>query len=332
MPEYKGVAVFCEAVSGKLLAISTEGLGIGRKLADDLGEELAAVLVGSNVSDLAKEAISYGADKVYVVDSPILKDYQTDSYLAAMQKVMEQASPQVVIFGQNDIGRDLAPRLAFRLETTVTMDCVELAIDSGSKRLLRTKPVYGGNALAVYSGDTNPQIVTIRTKAMTPLEPDASRQGEIVNIDAGIDDSVIRTKILDRIEEEVAGIKLEDAEVIVAGGRGIGNPEGFSQLEDLAKVLKAAVGASRPPCDNNWVPDTLQIGLTGKIVAPEVYIAVAISGSSQHLSGCSGSKNIIAINKDAEANIFRQARFGAVGDWKKILPAFTAKLKELLAS
>jgi electron transfer flavoprotein alpha subunit len=332
MPEYKGVAVFCEAVSGKLLAISTEGLGIGRKLADDLGEELGAVLVGSNVSDLAKEAISYGADKVYVVDSPILKDYQTDSYLAAMQKVMEQASPQVVIFGQNDIGRDLAPRLAFRLETTVTMDCVELAIDSGSKRLLRTKPVYGGNALAVYSGDTNPQIVTIRTKAMTPLEPDASRQGEIVNIDAGIDDSVIRTKILDRIEEEVAGIKLEDAEVIVAGGRGIGNPEGFSQLEDLAKVLKAAVGASRPPCDNNWVPDTLQIGLTGKIVAPEVYIAVAISGSSQHLSGCSGSKNIIAINKDAEANIFRQARFGAVGDWKKILPAFTAKLKELLAS
>ena len=332
MPEYKGVAVFCEAVSGNLLAISTEGLGIGRKLADDLGDELAAVLVGSNIGDLAKEAISYGADKVYVVDSPILKDYQTDSYLAAVQKVMEQSSPQILIFGQNDIGRDLAPRLAFRLETTVTMDCVELAIDSGSKRLLRTKPVYGGNALAVFSGDTNPQVVTIRTKAMTPLEPDTSRQGEIINVDAGIDDSVIRTKILDRIEEEVAGIKLEDAEVIVAGGRGIGNPEGFGQLEDLAKVLKGAVGASRPPCDNDWVPDTLQIGLTGKIVAPEVYIAVAISGSSQHLSGCSGSKNIIAINKDAEANIFRQARFGAVGDWKKILPAFTAKLKELLAS
>lgn len=332
MPEYKGVAVFCEAVSGNFLAISTEGLGIGRKLADDLGDELAAVLVGSNIGDLAKEAISYGADKVYVVDSPILKDYQTDSYLAAVQKVMEQSSPQILIFGQNDIGRDLAPRLAFRLETTVTMDCVELAIDSGSKRLLRTKPVYGGNALAVFSGDTNPQVVTIRTKAMTPLEPDTSRQGEIINVDAGIDDSVIRTKILDRIEEEVAGIKLEDAEVIVAGGRGIGNPEGFGQLEDLAKVLKGAVGASRPPCDNDWVPDTLQIGLTGKIVAPEVYIAVAISGSSQHLSGCSGSKNIIAINKDAEANIFRQARFGAVGDWKKILPAFTAKLKELLAS
>jgi electron transfer flavoprotein alpha subunit len=245
---------------------------------------------------------------------------------------MEQAAPQILILGQNDIGRDLAPRLAFRLGTTVTMDCVELAIDPDSKRLLRTKPVYGGNALAVYTGDTDPQIVTIRTKAMTPLEPDASRTGEIIIVEAGIDASIMRTKVLNRIQEEVAGIKLEDATVVVAGGRGIGNAEGFSQLEQLAKVLKGAVGASRPPCDNNWVPDTLQIGLTGKIIAPEVYIAVAISGSSQHLSGCSGSKNIIAINKDPEANIFRQARFGAVGDWKKILPAFTEKLKELLAS
>lgn len=332
MPEYEGVAVFCEIVSGNLLSISTEGLGIGRKLADDLGQKLSAVLIGSGIGDKAKEAIAYGADKTYVVDDPILKDYQTDSYVAAMQKVMEQVAPQVLIMGQNDIGRDLAPRLAFRLETTVTMDCVELAIDAGSKRLLRTKPVYGGNALAVFTGDTHPQIVTIRTKAMTPLEPDTSRQGEIINVDAGIDASIVRTKIIERVEEEVTGIKLEDAEVVVAGGRGIGNPEGFKQLEELAKVLKGAVGASRPPCDNDWVPDTLQIGLTGKIIAPEVYIAVAISGSSQHLSGCSGSKNIIAINKDAEANIFRQARFGAVGDWKKILPAFTAKLKELVAS
>ena len=332
MPEYEGVVVLCEVTSGNLLSISTEGLGIGRKLADDLGQKLSAVFVGSGIGDMAKEAIAYGADEVYVVDDPVLKDYQTDSYVAAMQKIMEQAAPQILIMGQNDIGRDLAPRLAFRLETTVTMDCVELAIDSGSKRLLRTKPVYGGNALAVFTGDTDPQIVTIRTKAMTPLEPDTSRQGEKIHVEAGIDASVVRTRIIERVEEEVSGIKLEDAEVVVAGGRGIGNPEGFSQLEELAKVLKGAVGASRPPCDNDWVPDTLQIGLTGKIIAPEVYIAVAISGSSQHLSGCSGSKNIIAINKDAEANIFRQARFGAVGDWKKILPAFTAKLKELLAS
>jgi electron transfer flavoprotein alpha subunit len=332
MPEYKGVSVFCEVRSGKLLPISTEGLGIGKKLANDLGRELSAILVGSGIADMAKEAIDYGADQVYVVDDPLLKDYQSDAYIAVIKKVIEQATPQILILGQNDIGRDLAPRLAFRLETTVTMDCVELAIDAGSKRLLRTKPIYGGNAMAVFSSETDPQIVTIRTKAMTPLEPDTSRQGDIITVEAGIDESVIRTKTLDRVEEEVAGIKLEDAEIVVAGGRGIGNPEGFNQLEELAKVLKGALGASRPPCDNNWVPDTLQIGLTGKIIAPEVYIAIAISGSSQHLSGCSGSKNIIAINKDPEANIFRQARFGAVGDWKKILPAFTEKLKELLAS
>jgi len=225
MPEYKGVAVLCEVASGHLLSISTEGLGIGRKLADDLGQELSAVLIGSGVGDMAKEVITSGADKVYIVDDPLLKDYQTDSYVAVMQKVVEKAQPQILILGQNDIGRDLAPRLAFRLETTVTMDCVDLAIDSGSKRLLRTKPVYGGNALAVFTGDTDPQIVTIRTKAMTPLQPDNSRQGETIDVEAGIDASVMRTKILERIEEEVAGIKLEDAEVVVAGGRGMGSAE-----------------------------------------------------------------------------------------------------------
>jgi electron transfer flavoprotein alpha subunit len=151
-------------------------------------------------------------------------------------------------------------------------------------------------------------------------------------VDAGLDASAIRTKVLDKVVEEVAGIKIEDAEVVVAGGRGIGSAEGFAQLDELAKLFKGAVGASRPPCDNGWVPDTVQVGLTGKIIAPELYIAVAISGSSQHLSGCSGSKTIVAINKDAEANIFRHARFGVVGDWKKVLPAFSEKLKELLAS
>jgi electron transfer flavoprotein alpha subunit len=214
----------------------------------------------------------------------------------------------------------------------VTMDCVDLEIDPESKRLLQTKPVYGGNALAVYTSDNDPQMVTIRTKAMTPLEPDTSRQGEIVTIDAGLDPSVIRTKILDRVVEEVAGIKIEDAEIVVAGGRGMGGPEGFTQLEELAKILKGAVGASRPPCDNGWLPDTAQVGLTGKIIAPGLYIAIAISGSSQHMSGCSGSKTIVAINKDPEANIFRHARFGVVGDWKKVLPAFTEKVKELTAS
>jgi electron transfer flavoprotein alpha subunit len=233
--------------------------------------------------------------------------------------------------GQTAIGRDLAPRLAFRLETTATLDCVELTIDPETKQLQQTKPVYGGNARAIFSGDTYPQIVTARAKTMTPLEPDSSRKGEVVKVDASLDASAIRTKVLEKVVEEVEGIKLEDAEVVIAGGRGMGNADGFKELEGLAKLFKGAVGASRPPCDNGWVPEQLQIGLTGKIVAPEIYIAVALSGSSQHMSGCSGSKNIIAINKDAEANIFREARFGVVGDWKKVLPAFTDKVKELLA-
>jgi electron transfer flavoprotein alpha subunit len=332
MAEYQGVAVFVEYKGDKIIPIAQEGLGAGKKLAGALGQPLSAILVGSNIGGLAQQALASGADRVYVVDDPLLKDYQTDAYLSVMEKVVEQARPQVLILGQTDTGRDLAPRLAFRLGTAATMDCVDLAIDPASKRLLPTKPVYGGNALAVFVSDTDPQIVTIRTKAMTPLEPDASRKGEVINVVAGLETSVIRTKIMNKVEEEVAGIKIEDAATVVSGGRGIGSPDGFKQLEELAKLLKGAVGASRPPCDNGWVPDTVQVGLTGKIIAPELYIAVAISGSSQHMSGCSGAKTIVAINKDKEANIFRHARFGVVGDWKKVLPAFTAKVKELLAS
>jgi len=326
MAEYQGVAVFVEYKGDALLPISLEGLGAGRKLADDLGQSLSAVLVGSGIGGLAPQAVASGADTVYVVDDPLLKDMPADACVMAMENVVKQVKPSVLIMGQTDTGRDLAPRLAFRLGTVVTMDCVELAIDPESKRLLQTKPVYGGNALAVFVSETDPQIVTIRTKAMTALEPDSSRKGEIKNIDAGLDASAIKTRVLDRVVEEVAGIKIDDAGTVVAGGRGIGSAEGFEQLEELAKLFKGAVGASRPPCDNGWIPDTVQVGLTGKIIAPELYIAVAISGSSQHMSGCSGAKTIVAINKDKEANIF------LVGDWKKVLPAFTAKVKELLAS
>ncbi len=331
MAESKGVMVHCEVSEGKLMAIAAELLGGGRKLAQDLGAELGAVLIGSEVTGLAQEAIAFGADKVYVVDDQLLKDYQTDSYVSVMEKVMKQAMPEIVILGQTAIGRDLAPRLAFRLGTTANLGCLELAIDLESKRLLQTKPVYGGNAQAVFTCETDPQIATVRPKAMSPLEKDASRQGEVIAVDAGLDPSAIRTRVLERVKEEVEGIRLEDAEAVVAGGRGIGSAEGFEQLEELARVLKGAVGATRPPCDNGWVPSGLQIGLTGKIVTPELYIAVALSGSSQHMSGCSGCKNIIAINKDAEANIFREARFGVVGDWRKVLPAFSSKVRELLA-
>ncbi len=331
MTEYKGVMVYCEVVESKLAAIATELLGGGRKLADDLGQQLCAVLVGSEVSGLAQEAITFGADKAYIVDDPLLKDYQTDSYVLAMEKVVKQAMPEILLLGQTSTGRDLAPRLAFKLDTAATLDCVELAIDPNSKRLLQTKPVYGGNARAIIICESYPQIATVRTKVMSPLEPDTSRQGEVITIDAGIDQSAIRTTVLEKVPEEVEGIKLEDAKIVVSGGRGIGSAEGFKQLEELSKILKGAVGATRPPCDNGWVPAGLQIGLTGKIITPDLYIAVAISGASQHMTGSNGAKTIVAINKDAEANIFREARFGIVGDWKKVLPAFTNKVKELLA-
>ena len=331
MAEYKGVMVYGEVTEGKLAPITTELLGCGRKLADDLGQELCAVLAGSGISSLAQEAIAFGADKVYVVDDPLLKDYQTDSHVSVMEKVVKQVMPQVLLLGQTSIGRDLAPRLAFRLETAASMDCLELAIDPDSKLVLQTRPVYGGNAQAIYTYTTYPQIATVRAKAMSPLERDASRQGGVTTIEAGIDPSAIRTKVLEKVPQEVAGIKLEDAEIIVSGGRGMGSGENFKVLEELAKALGGAVGASRPPADNGWVPETYHIGLTGKVVAPNLYIAVGISGASQHLSGCSGSKHIVAVNKDPEANIFRVAEFGVVGDWKQVLPALTNKVKELSA-
>ena len=331
MAEYKGVMIYGEVTEGKLAAIATELLGCGRKLANDLGQELCAVLVGSDISGLAQEAIAFGADKVYVVDDPLLKDYQTDSYVLTLEKVVKQVMPQILILGQTAIGRDLAPRLAFRLETAASLDCVELAIDPDSKLMLQTRPVYGGNAQAIFTCETYPQIATVRAKVMSPLRRDTSRQGKVITIEAGLAPSIISTKVLEKVTEEVEGIKLEDAVAVVSGGRGIGSVEGFKQLEELAKILNGAVGATRPPCDNDWAPDSAQIGLTGKMVTPDLYIAVALSGASQHISGFSGSKNIVAINQDPEANIFKVAHFGIVGDWKKVLPAFTEKVKELLA-
>lgn len=330
MADNKGVMIFAEVLEGKLAPIAKELLGCGRKLADELKEELSAILVGSEVASIAAEAITFGADKVFVVDDPLLKDYRTDAYVAAVEKVAKEANPKILLMGQTSIGRDLAPRVAFRLGTASTMDCIALEIDASSKQLLQTKPVYGGNARAIYTMDTMPQMATVRAKAMEALAPDSARKGETITVAAGLDAAAVRTNVLEHVVQEVEGIKLEDAAIIIAGGRGIGGPEGFKVLEDLAKVLKAAVAASRPPCDNGWVPEAIQVGLTGKIVSPDVYIAVAISGASQHIAGCSGSKNIIAINRDAEANIFKEASYGVVGDWKKIIPAFQAKAQELL--
>jgi electron transfer flavoprotein alpha subunit len=332
MPEYKGVLILCEISEGKLAPISTELLGAGRKLAIELGQELGAVIIGSNASHLAQEVIAFGADKVYIVDDPLLKDYLSDAYLSVIDKVVKQVNPEIFLMGQTPTGRDLAPRLACWLNTSAFLDCIALAIDTAVKKLLLTKPVYGGNAQATYICESYPQIATLRRKAFSPLNRDANRRGEVIIISAGLDASKIRTRVTNRKVEAAAGIKLEDARVIVCGGRGIGSADGFKQLDELAKLLQGTIGASRPPCDNYWVPDNLQIGLTGKIISPELYIGVALSGSSQHLSGCAGARVIVAINKDEQANIFKVAHYGVVGDWKKVLPAFTARVKQLVSN
>ncbi len=332
MAEYKGILVCGELANGKLGSITTELLGCGRRLADDLKEDLCCLLVGEAVGEPAKEAIAFGADKVYSVEDASLKDYEADSYMQVVEKLVKETSPRAIIMGQTFMGRDLAPRLAFRLGTSLATDCLDLSIDPNTKLLVQTRPVYGSNAQAVFTSDVIPQMVTVRSKAMSPLERDDSRTGEVIPFKVDIDASKVRTKTLETVMEEAVGLKLEDAPVIVAGGRGLGGPEPFqTTLKELADLLHGAVGASRPPADNGWVPEALHIGLTGKIVAPDVYFAIAISGASQHTAGCSGSKHIIAINKDPEANIFREAELGVVGKYEDVVPALTNKLKELLA-
>ena len=329
--ENRGIFIIGELLDGNLAPITTELLSIGRKLADELEQELCAILIGFEISEAAEEAIFFGADKVYVIDLPLFKDYLTDPYVAALEKLNEQAMPEVLLLGHTSIGRDLAPALAFRLETGVTLDCVELSIDPDTKLMQKTKPVYGSNALATYvCEEGRPQMAAIRPKVMQPLERDTSRRGEVILFDPGIDESAIRGRMVNKISGEVTGIKLEDAPVVVCGGRGMGGIEPFKQLEELASMLNGAVGATRPPCDAKWVPDHCQIGLTGKLVTPTLYIGVALSGASQHLAGISGSKYIVAINKDPNANIFKIAHLGIVGEYEKVLPAFIEKCKELL--
>ncbi|MFU8796961.1 MAG: electron transfer flavoprotein subunit alpha/FixB family protein [Dehalococcoidia bacterium] len=333
MADYKGILVCSELANGKLASITTELLGCGRKLADDLQEGLFCLLTGEGLGAASKDAIAFGADKVYVAEHASLKEYEADSYMQVVESLVKEISPRAILMGQTFMGRDFAPRLAFRLGTSLATDCLDLSIDSKTKTLVQTRPVYGSNAQAVFTGDIMPQIVTVRSKAMSPLERDDSRKGEIIPHKVEVDVSKVRTKTLETVKEEAVGIKLEDAPVIVCGGRGLGGPEPFkTTLKELADLLNGAVGASRPPADNGWVSEALHIGLTGKIVAPDLYFAIAVSGASQHTAGCSSSKHIIAVNKDPEANIFREAEFGVVGKYEDVVPALTKKLKELLAA
>lgn len=329
MADGTGVLILGDATGGELGSTTAELLAAGQRVAGDLGEELSVALLGDTVDAAAQQAIAHGAQKVYAVNSPLLANYNVDISLAALESLVNEVAPRVILVARTNEGRELAPRLAFRLGVGLAQDCLEVSVDPGEKRLLANRPVYGGNAIAVVSCDQNPQIAAVRPKAYEPTQADASRQGEVVSFPVDLDASVAKTQVVDTVIEEAEGVKLEDATIVVSGGRGLGGPEPFAHLEELAKIMGGTVGASRAAVDSGWVPSSYQVGLTGKTITPDLYITVAISGASQHMAGCSGAKVIVAINKDAEANIFKEARYGVVGDWETVLPALTAAVKEL---
>ena len=332
MDTNRGILLCGEVEKGKLASISLELLGIGRKLANELGQELGILLMGSKIGDLAPEAIAFGADKVYLGDAAALEQYNSDAYTMVAANLCRKISPDIVILGQTDIGRDMAARLAGRLQGALATDCLELAIDKDSKLLRSTRPVFGGNAVAtLISKGARPQMATIRSRTMAPAERDNARKGEVVPFDVAIDASAIKVKVVEQVEEKAEGVKLEDAQVVVSGGRGIGSTDNFKMLWDLASLFDGAVGGTRAACEQGWLPMTRQVGQTGKIVSPKLYIAVALSGAMQHVAGCSGSKCIVAINKDPDANIFKVAHYGIVGDFKEAVPGLIEKFKEILS-
>ncbi len=332
MADYQGVLICGEVIEGKITTITKELINTGRRLGDDLNQPLSVLLIGQDIHEVAREAILLGADKVYTADGAPFTESHPEHYTAITLNACQQIAPSIILLGQTDMGRDIAPRLATRLRTTACLDCVELAIDPETKLLLQTRPVYGGNAMAVWVSENHqPQVITMRPRAGTPAEPDTSRRGEIVPVSIDINESMIKGKLLETVKEEIKGIRLEEAKVIVAGGGGIGGSEGFQLLQELAQVLGGTIAVSRVPCDEGWMPLNLEIGQTGHVVGPSLYIAVGISGAMQHLAGCSGSKCVVAVNKDPEAHIFKEADFGIVGDYREALPPLIEKCKALLA-
>tara|TARA_B100001146_G_C16151503_1_gene421401 strand:+ start:269 stop:1258 length:990 start_codon:yes stop_codon:yes gene_type:complete len=326
------IIIFAEIDGEGLHSTVGELISAGKKIVEDTGNVISAALIGGN-QDLASQAIALGADKVYLANDDAIQEGVADAYLAAMHRICIQVEPTVVLTSKTPIGRAVGPRLAYRLGSGIAQDCTDVSLDSDSGRVTATRPVYGGNAMAKFTfADKDPQVVIMRLKAFETAAPDSSRNGEVVEFEISLDESDIKSKLVETVKEESEGVRLEDAAVIIGMGRGLGGPEPFSQLEELAKVFNGAVGASRAVCDAGWLDHSYQIGLTGKTVTPDVYITVGISGASQHMAGCSSSKNIVAINKDGDANIFKEASFGVVGDWEKVLPAFTATARELLQS
>ena len=328
----KGKVLICgEFTADGISSMTAELIHQGRAICDLFEEPLQLLLIGDGAQEFAEEAIHMGADKLHLSRGLLFSESFPESYLARILQIIGQIEPTLILFGQTDMGREMAPRLAARIDASVCLDCVKIEVDPESGSLLQTKPVYGGNALAVWmSIDDRPQIVTLRPRSVEPAKPNSSRSGEILQFEADIDETQFAGKLLETVKEDAQGIKLDEAKVIVTGGGGIGGEEGFHWLEELAGLLQGAVGISRVPCDEGWMSKSLEIGQTGLMVSPDLYIAVGLSGAPQHMAGCSHSKTIVAINKNPEAHIFKEADYGIVGDYKEALPAFIEALKTLL--
>lgn len=318
---YKGVWVFAEQRDGNLLNVAIELVGEGRKIADALEVPLTAVLLGDNVDDLAEKLVKYGADEVLYANHELLNVYTTDGYTKVIYDLIKERKPEIMLIGATNIGRDLGPRISARVHTGLTADCTKLDVDLENRRLMQTRPAFGGNLMAtIICPDHRPQMSTVRPGVMEKAKYDNSREGNIVKFTPDLKDEDIRAKVIEVVKGGKAEVQLEEAKIIVSGGRGLGNPEGFKLLDDLAKKLGGVVGASRATVDAGWIEHSHQVGQTGKTVRPSLYIACGISGAIQHLAGMQESKVIIAINKDADAPIFKIADYGIVGDVYEILP------------
>ena len=342
--EYKGVYVFAQQVDNEISGIALELLGKGKELAAKLETEVTAVLIGYNVKGLADKLAEYGADKVILVDDPELETYRTEPYAHALASVIKKYKPDVFLVGATAIGRDLGPRVSARIHTGLTADCTQLEIgdfpliavpgqEQKHKQLLMTRPAFGGNTIATIAcPDYRPQMATVRPGVMQKLTPDNSRKAEVVEFNPGFVPDNCYTEILKIVKEVSSVADIQAAKILVSGGRGVGSPENFKLLDDLAEVLHGTVSCSRAVVDSGWKPKDLQVGQTGKTVRPHVYFAIGISGAIQHVAGMEESDIIIAINKDENAPIFDVADYGIVGDLNKVVPLLTEKLKAAIAA
>jgi electron transfer flavoprotein alpha subunit len=320
-----GVLLIAVASGEQLSPTTAELAGEAVRLSADLGGPVTALLAGKNVQGLASSLGGLGVEKVLLADSQAPTPPSPEWLLAAAEDAARQTSPAVILLAHGGGGRDLGPSLAYRLETGIVTDATALRVEDG--QLVITKPVFGGSAIAEFSVTSSPAMVTLRPRAFEAPETPAARDAQVEAI-APADNGAI--EVLEEIREQATeGPRLKDAKVIVSGGRGLGGPENWHYIDELAQVLGAATGATRAVTDAGWVPPSLQVGLTGSTVAPDLYITVGISGAVQHIAGISGARNVVAINRDGDANIFKYARFGVVGDWKQVVPAFTERLKEL---